>query len=75
MSWSELERLVTAAETDERLRRQCRRCHSSAELVRTARILGYRISEADLRAARLKHAVERRRRVRALPPDRSSQAC
>ena len=53
MSWSELERFVTAAETDERLRRQCRRCHSSAELVRTARILGYRISEADLRAARL----------------------
>ena len=75
MSWSELERLVSVAEADERLRRLFRRCHNSAELVSTARILGYRITEADLRAARVKHAVERRRRVRPLPPRAQPQAC
>jgi predicted ribosomally synthesized peptide with nif11-like leader len=74
MSWSELERLVGAAEADERLRRQFRRCHNSTELVRTARLLGYCITEADLRAARVKHAVERRRRVRPQPPRRQPVA-
>ena len=44
MSWSELQRLVSAA-------------------------------EADLRAARVKHAVERRRRVRPMPPRPQPQAC
>ena len=70
MSWSELERLVSAAEGDERLRRQLRRCHSSTELVRIARILGYRIREADLRSAQVKHSVEQRRRLRPEPPRR-----
>ena len=60
MSWSELERLVSAAEGSQRLRRQLRRCRSSAELVTNARLLGYRISEADLRTARVKHAIEHR---------------
>ena len=60
MSWSELERLVSAAEASQRLRRQLRRCHSSAELVTCARLLGYRISEADLRTARVKHGIEHR---------------
>jgi hypothetical protein len=43
--------------------------------VSTARIIGYRITEADLRAARIKHAVERRRRVRPVPPRPQPQAC
>ena len=60
MSWTELERLVSAAEASHRLRRQLRRCSSSAELVTLARLLGYRISEADLRTARVKHGIEHR---------------
>ena len=60
MSWSELERLVDAAEGNHALRRQLRRCRSSAELVTFARLLGYRISEADLRTARVKHGIENR---------------
>lgn len=44
MSWSELERLVSAA-------------------------------EADLRTARVRHAVDRRRRVPPLPPRPQQQAC
>lgn len=62
MSWSELERLVQEAEANERLRRQLRRCHSSEDLVTLARLLGFRISAADLRRARVKHHVERRSR-------------
>ena len=60
MSWSELERLVDAAEGSHALRRQLSRCRSSAELVTFARLLGYRISEADLRTARVKHGIESR---------------
>lgn len=60
MSWSELERLVSAAEASHRLRRQLRRCSSSAELITLARLLGYRIREADLRSARVKHGIENR---------------
>jgi len=60
MSWSELERLVDAAEASQPLRRQLRRCSSSQELVSLARLLGYRISAADLRTARVKHGIEHR---------------
>jgi len=65
MTWSELERLVADAEHQECLRRSLQRCGNSAELIELARTLGYRISQADLRLARVKHGVERRRRASA----------
>lgn len=69
MSWSELERFVASAERNPRLRRQLRRCRSSVDLIKLARLLGYRVSEADLRTARVKdaieHRIEQRRRTTA----------
>lgn len=51
MSWSELERLVEAAEQDGRLRRALRHCRSRSELVLAARRLQYRITVEDLHGA------------------------
>ena len=51
MSWSELERLVEAAEQDGRLRRALRHCRSRSELVLAARRLKYRITIEDLHGA------------------------
>lgn len=67
MSWSELERLVELAERHGALRRQLRLCHSSTELVSTARRLGFRINQADLRQARLRHRQAQRRWRRISP--------
>ena len=66
MTWSELERLVRDAEHQECLRRRLQRCGNSAELTDLARTLGYRISQADLRLARVKHGVEKRRSASAV---------
>ncbi|MCP9838678.1 Nif11-like leader peptide family natural product precursor [Cyanobium sp. N.Huapi 1H5] len=51
MSWSELERLVDEAETDEVIRRGLRHCRSSPELVLAARRLGYHVTRVDLQRA------------------------
>ncbi|MFN6339758.1 MAG: nitrogen fixation protein [Cyanobacteriota bacterium] len=51
MSWSELERLVSDAETDGAIRRGLRRCRSRTELVLACRRLGYGIHSNDLRRA------------------------
>lgn len=56
MSWSELERLVEEAETDEVIRRGLRHCRSRAELLLAARRLGFRVTRMDLqRAWQLQH--------------------
>ncbi len=51
MSWSELERLVEEAETDEVIRRGLRHCRSSPELLLAARRLGYGVTRVDLKRA------------------------
>ncbi|WP_216904125.1 Nif11-like leader peptide family natural product precursor [Synechococcus sp. CCY 9618] len=51
MSWSELERLVEEAETDEVIRRGLRHCRSSPELLLAARRLGFRVTRVDLQRA------------------------
>ncbi len=51
MSWSELERLVDEAETDEVIRRGLRHCRSCPELVLAARRLGYHVTRVDLQRA------------------------
>jgi hypothetical protein len=51
MSWSELERLVEQAETDEAIRRGLRHCRSSPELLLAARRLGFRVTRVDLQRA------------------------
>ncbi|KEF41253.1 MAG: hypothetical protein ER33_12500 [Cyanobium sp. CACIAM 14] len=48
MSWSELERLVEEAESDEVIRRGLRHCRSSPELLLAARRLGFRVTRVDL---------------------------
>ncbi|MFN6133328.1 MAG: Nif11-like leader peptide family natural product precursor [Synechococcaceae cyanobacterium] len=53
MSWSELERLVEAAEADPALRRALRHCRSRRELVLAGQRLGFAVALADLRRARL----------------------
>jgi hypothetical protein len=53
MSWSELERMVEAAEADPALRRALRHCRSRQELVLAGQRLGFAIGMADLRRARL----------------------
>jgi hypothetical protein len=53
MSWSELERMVEAAEADPALRRALRHCRSRQELVLAGQRLGFAIGLADLRRARL----------------------
>ena len=53
MSWSELERMVEAAEADPALRRALRHCRSRQELVLAGQRLGFAIGFADLRRARL----------------------
>lgn len=53
MSWSELERLVEAAEADGALRRALRHCRSRQELVLASQRLGFAIGLADLRRAQL----------------------
>ncbi len=62
MSWSELERLVDEAETDEVIRRGLRHCRSSPELVLAARRLGYHVTRVDLQRAWQLHrlAIESR---------------
>ncbi len=51
MSWSELERLVIAAEADAALQRALKHCRSPKELILAARRLGYRITRIDLQRA------------------------
>jgi len=60
MSWSELERLVEAAEADPTVRHLLRRCGSRQELVLLARHLGYRITRVDLQRAWVDHHRQRR---------------
>ena len=58
MSWSELERLVDEAETDEVIRRGLRHCRSCPELILASRRLGYHITRVDLQRARqLQHSA------------------
>lgn len=61
MCWNELERLVQEAESDRCLRDVLRHCRSRHELVMAAGRLGFRISPADLRQARLLHRLEQQR--------------
>jgi hypothetical protein len=58
MSWSELERLVQAAETGPPSHAVLHRCRSKAELVLAARKLGYRITRMDLLRAWEVHRSE-----------------
>lgn len=51
MSWSELERLVAAAENEGDLRRALKHCRSKQELVLAARRLDYRITRVDIQRA------------------------
>jgi predicted ribosomally synthesized peptide with nif11-like leader len=51
MSWTELERLVTEAETDENLRTILRSCESQTQLLLVARRQGYHITRVDLQKA------------------------
>jgi hypothetical protein len=55
MSWSELERLVSDAESSAELRNTLRRCRSRQELLRSARHLGYRVTRTDLQNAWVEH--------------------
>ena len=55
MSWSELERLVTAAEGDPQLQDKLRTCRDDAELILVARQLGYRVTRLDLQHAIADH--------------------
>lgn len=55
MSWSELERLVEAAEVDQTIRQSLRRSTSKQELVLLARQLGFRITRIDLQRAWTDH--------------------
>lgn len=55
MSWSDLERLVVDAEASAQLQGVLRRCRSRNELLQTARRLGYRVTQNDLRQAWLQH--------------------
>jgi hypothetical protein len=63
VSWSDLERLVTDAETSAELQQALRRCRSRQELLLTACQLGYQVTSSDLLNAWLEHhnapAVER----------------
>ena len=58
MSWSELERLVDAAESQRELQRSLRHCRSRKELILAARRLGYRITRMDLQRAWLEEQAE-----------------
>jgi hypothetical protein len=55
MSWSDLERLMTDAETSHVLKQTLSQCRSRNELLQTARRLGYRVTQNDLRHAWLQH--------------------
>jgi hypothetical protein len=55
VSWSDLERLVTDAETSAELQQALRRCRSRQELLLTACQLGYRVTSGDLLNAWLEH--------------------
>lgn len=61
MSWSELERLVEAAEQDPAVRQDLRRCRCREELVLQARHLGFRITRVDLQRAWLDHQQQQLR--------------
>ena len=55
VSWSDLERLVTDAETSAELQQALRRCRSRQELLLTACQLGYQVTSSDLLNAWLEH--------------------
>jgi hypothetical protein len=55
MSWSDLERLVAAAESDHELKLALSLCRSRQELLHTARRRGYRVTRVDLHNAWLEH--------------------
>lgn len=55
MSWSELERLVSDAEANAKLRGTLSRCRSRQELLSSARHLGYRVTRTDLQNAWVEH--------------------
>jgi predicted ribosomally synthesized peptide with nif11-like leader len=71
MSWSELERLVEAAEMDPTIRHCLRQCSSKHDLVLVARHLGFRITRVDLQRAWTDH--QRRRHEIPRPTDRAAQ--
>jgi argininosuccinate lyase len=52
---SDLERLVLDAEGSPQLQGVLRRCRSRNDLLQTARRLGYRVTQNDLRHAWLQH--------------------
>lgn len=62
MSWSELERLVEAAEQDPVVRQTLQRCRCREDLVLQARQLGFRITRVDLQRAWLDHQQQHRQR-------------
>lgn len=64
MSWSELERLVEAAEQDPVVRQRLRRCRCREDLVLQARQLGFRITRVDLQRAWLDHQQQHLQRQR-----------
>ncbi len=51
MSRSELERLVSSAETDPVLQRVLQRCRSCRQLIEAARRHGYRVTHSDVQRA------------------------
>ena len=67
MSWSDLERLVVDAEASAQLQGVLRRCRSRNELLQTARRLGYRVSQNDLRQAWLQHLQDAEAQERSQP--------
>jgi hypothetical protein len=67
MSWSELERLVVDAEASAQHQGVLRRCGSRNELLLTARRLGYRVTQNDLRQAWLQHLQAAEAQERSQP--------
>ncbi len=55
MSWSELERLVSDAEANAKLRDTLSSCRSRQQLLQAARHLGYRVTRTDLQNAWVEH--------------------
>lgn len=71
MSWSELERLVEAAEQDPAVRQELRRCRCREDLVLQARHLGFRITRIDLHRAWLDHQQQQQQQRARRPGGRS----
>ena len=67
MSWSELERVVSDAESNAELRHTLRRCRSRQQLLQAAPRLGYRIPALTCRTPGLSTSRARRLWIETLP--------